>query len=204
MGQATNRKKKKRELTDTEKITEAFSHPVRVEAWLLIYQQPCSPNRVAEILGEPVANVAYHVRVLEECECIELAETFQRRGAVEHVYRAVKRPEVRSVEDWEAIPPDERRRTSLFGLQLIVSDCVAAQNTDTFDARLDRHLSRIPMELDDEGWQQAAEAFDEFRDKIMGINADCATRLADDPEIQTVPAIGALLMFQRAPVPSSK
>lgn len=203
MAQASKRRRKKRKLTDAEKITEAFKHLVRVNAWLLIYQQPSSPNRISEILNEPLANVAYHVRVLEECECIELAELNQRRGAVEHVYRAVQRLAIRSVKHWEEIPPAERRHISLLGVQWIFGECVAAQNADTFDARIDRHLSRIPMELDDKGWQLAGEALNALRDRLMEIDADCATRVADDPEIPTFPALGGLLMFQRAPVPSS-
>jgi hypothetical protein len=200
MAQAT-RRKGKRELTDGEKVTVAFSHELRVLAWLAIYQEPCSPVAIAEAFDRPVPNIAYHVRVLLECDCIELAETIQRRGAVEHVYRAVKRLEVRSVEEWEAISPAERHKISLLGVQLIVGDCVAAQNADTFDARLNRHLSRIPMELDDEAWELAARAFDEFRDRLMDIAAECAERVAADPEITTVPTLAGLLMFQRAPLP---
>jgi predicted ArsR family transcriptional regulator len=51
----------------------------------------CSPKAIAEVLGLDVRQVAYHVRVLRKLGCIELVETQQRRGTVEHIYRAVDR-----------------------------------------------------------------------------------------------------------------
>ncbi len=61
---------------------------MRARALSLIVAGPKSPARIAAELGLDVRSVAYHVRVLKRLGCIELVETRQRRGAVEHVYRA--------------------------------------------------------------------------------------------------------------------
>lgn len=78
------------------RLAKALSSQLRAEALALIGEGVDSPKQVAEKLGLDVRNVAYHVRVLRNLGCIELAETQQRRGTVEHIYRlterALKRP----------------------------------------------------------------------------------------------------------------
>jgi DNA-binding transcriptional ArsR family regulator len=73
------------------RLAKALSNPLRARALSLIAEGVDSPKAIAEALGEDVRGVAYHVRVLHELGCIELNETHQRRGAVEHVYRVTKR-----------------------------------------------------------------------------------------------------------------
>jgi predicted transcriptional regulator len=67
----------------------ALAHPLRARALKLFGDAPKSPNQVAKELGVDVSSLAYHVRVLRKLGCIELVETKQRRGALEHFYRAV-------------------------------------------------------------------------------------------------------------------
>ena len=55
----------------------------------LIAEGIASPKAIAVELDLDVRSVAYHVRVLRKLGCIELVETQQRRGAVEHIYRVV-------------------------------------------------------------------------------------------------------------------
>lgn len=52
-----------------------------------------SPKEIAGHLGEKLGNVSYHVRILARLGLIELVRETPRRGAVEHHYRAVPRPE---------------------------------------------------------------------------------------------------------------
>jgi DNA-binding transcriptional ArsR family regulator len=46
-----------------------------------------SPREVSRVLGEPLSNVSYHVRVLAECEAITLDSTKPVRGSMQHFYR---------------------------------------------------------------------------------------------------------------------
>ena len=52
-----------------------------------------SPKELATSLGEKLGNVSYHVRILARLGLIELIRETPRRGAVEHHYRSVPRPE---------------------------------------------------------------------------------------------------------------
>ena len=74
-----------------QRLAKALSSPLRARALSLIARGVASPKAIAEELGLDVRTVAYHVRVLRELGCIELTETQQRRGAVEHIYRVADR-----------------------------------------------------------------------------------------------------------------
>lgn len=74
-----------------QRLAKALSNSLRVQALDLIAEGIASPKLIAETLGLDVRNVAYHVRVLKQLGCVELVETHQRRGAVEHVYRVTER-----------------------------------------------------------------------------------------------------------------
>jgi predicted ArsR family transcriptional regulator len=73
-----------------QRLAKALSHSLRAQALALVVEGTAnSPKAIAGMLGLDVRHVAYHVRVLRKLGCIELVETQQRRGAVEHLYRAV-------------------------------------------------------------------------------------------------------------------
>jgi DNA-binding CsgD family transcriptional regulator len=73
-----------------QRLAKALSHSVRAEALTLIAEGVASPKQIAERLGADIRSVAYHVRVLQRLGCIELVETRQRRGALEHIYKPTK------------------------------------------------------------------------------------------------------------------
>jgi len=74
-----------------QRLAKALSNSLRAQALKLIAEGVASPKAIAEQLDLDVRGVAYHVRVLRELGCIEMVETQQRRGAVEHIYRVVDR-----------------------------------------------------------------------------------------------------------------
>src|SRR3954465_10750603 len=73
-------------------VAKAFAHPLRVQILIILNEKVASPNMLAQQLDQSLNLVAYHVRVLEKYDCIELVDTKQRRGATEHFYRATRRP----------------------------------------------------------------------------------------------------------------
>ena len=75
-----------------QRLAKALSHPLRVRVLTLLNQRVASPSELAEELGAPLGNVAYHVRILLDLDLLELVSTTPRRGAVEHHYRAIERP----------------------------------------------------------------------------------------------------------------
>jgi DNA-binding transcriptional ArsR family regulator len=139
------------------RLAKALSHPLRAHILVVLNERIASPNEIAEMLGERLPNVSYHVRALVELECIELVRTAQRRGAIEHYYRALKRPFF-SDRDWKRLPRSARQALADLGLQLIWDDVSQAIEAGTLAARPDMHVSRSPLVLDERGWGELSDA----------------------------------------------
>ena len=60
-------------------VAKAFAHPLRVQILIILNERVASPNLLAQELDQSLNLVAYHVRVLEKYDCIELVDTKQRR-----------------------------------------------------------------------------------------------------------------------------
>jgi DNA-binding transcriptional ArsR family regulator len=166
------------------RVVKALGHPVRVQALTILNERIASPNEISKELGQAVGHVSYHVKVLRECECIELVDTAPRRGAMEHYYRATSRAFL-DVSNWAAVPESVRPGLSGSLMQTIFEDASNALTTGTFDKREDRHLSWTPMIVDGKGWAELAEGLEEMLERIFAIQAASAERLtkADEPGV---------------------
>lgn len=71
------------------RVVKALGHPTRVRILnVLRDRELASPVELSAELGVPLGTIGYHVRRLELLGFIELARRTQRRGAIEHHYRA--------------------------------------------------------------------------------------------------------------------
>jgi DNA-binding transcriptional ArsR family regulator len=168
------------------RIAKALSHPMRARILVILNERVASPNEIAETIDERLPNVSYHVRALLDLGCIELVDTAQRRGAIEHYYRAVVRPFF-SDSDWKRIPRSGRQAISDTVLRVIWEDVSNAIKAGTFDSRPDRYLTHSPMRLDDQGWLEAADVMAKAHAQIERIESQSARRLkkSTDPGIAT-------------------
>jgi DNA-binding transcriptional ArsR family regulator len=168
------------------RLAKALSHPMRTHILAILNEQVASPNEIAQMLGERLPNVSYHVRALNDLGCIELVRTAQRRGAIEHYYRALQRPFF-SDRDWKRLPRSARQAVADMGLQMIWEEVSDSIRDGTFENRSDRHLSRSPLELDQEGWGELNELLAKTLSDAEAIGAKSAKRLAksDTPGIPT-------------------
>jgi DNA-binding transcriptional ArsR family regulator len=135
------------------RLAKALSHPMRTRILTILNEQVASPNEIAQMIDERLPNVSYHVRALHDLGTIELVRTAQRRGAIEHYYRALMRPFF-SDRDWKRLPKSGRQAVTDVVLQLIWDDTSSAIKAGTFESRADRHLTRSPLVLDEEGWSE--------------------------------------------------
>jgi DNA-binding transcriptional ArsR family regulator len=167
-----------------QRLAKALSHPMRTHILAILNERVASPNEIADMLDERLPNVSYHVRVLLDLGCLELVRTAQRRGAIEHYYRAVQRPFF-SDRDWKRLPRSGRRAVSDVALQMIWEDVADAVRAGTFDARLDRHLSRSPFTVDEKGWGELHDLLARTLEQAERIAARSAKRVraGDGPGI---------------------
>jgi DNA-binding transcriptional ArsR family regulator len=161
-------------------LLKALAHPVRARALTVLNQRVASPSELAAEQEEAVGYVAYHVRVLNELGLIELVETQQVRGATEHFYRGAVKPYL-SDEFWGKLPEDARSGISVAGLDVLNRAIKEAFEARTFDARTDRHLSNVTLNLDEAGWREANALLNSCLESLMRIGAECEARDGDRP-----------------------
>jgi DNA-binding transcriptional ArsR family regulator len=158
------------------RIAKALSHPMRARILGILDERVASPNEIAEMIDERLPNVSYHVRALLDLGCIELVDTAQRRGAIEHYYKAIIRPFF-SDRDWKRLPRPGRQAISDVALRVIWEDVSAAMKAGTFEARADRHLSHNDVELDEKGWADLSKVLAKALEDVERIASASASRL---------------------------
>lgn len=162
-------------------VAKAFAHPLRVQILIILNEKVASPNMLAQQLDQSLNLVAYHVRVLEKYDCIELVDTKQRRGATEHFYRATRR-QFLSDDEWSRLPASLRPGMAGAVLKTVFEDLEAASKSGTLDEVDDMHLSRTPMVLDREGWDDVSSALKGCLNRLLEIQAEASERMAESGE----------------------
>lgn len=177
-------------------LVRALAHPLRVEILQVLNEREASPNELMGMLRQPLGNVAYHSRVLEKCGCIEEVRTVQRRGAVEHYFRAVPRSYI-GHQDWRRVPRSVRGGVSGASIDGFLSRVFAALEEGTIDDREDTILNWMSLAVDQVGWVQVAEVLGEALSRLQAVHEQSRQRLEITGEEATAMIVG-LAAFEAA------
>jgi DNA-binding transcriptional ArsR family regulator len=164
---------------DDPRYVKALSHPLRVRILAMLQERTASPSQLSEWLGATLGTTAYHVRSLHQLGLIELADETRVRGAIEHHYRAGKRPMV-SEEAWAQAPPIAKQAAVGSALQMVDEYARKSAAEGGFD-RAEAHLSRTSLKLDDKGWDQLNKACLKFVEQVEKIEAGAKERQQKRP-----------------------
>jgi DNA-binding transcriptional ArsR family regulator len=177
-------------------LAAAMSHPTRVYAMGILTERDASPRELADHLGEPLNNVTYHVNQLRDLGCIELVRTERARGGrvLEHFYRTTQRPYF-DEDAWAVLSGEERRGVIWSIAQMISKDITAAIASGSFFAEDDKHISRSPMSVDEEGWGEISELLNRTSKELLEIEERVAGR-TDDGAPARVDAKVEILQFR--------
>jgi len=157
-------------------------HPLRVRILEVANDRDISPVQfLRDGLAPPgaygLSHISHHFSELEKGGCLRVVELIPRRGSVEHVYRGLARAYF-SDEDWEALPPAERRKVTRTMLQGLMARADSAITADTFDKRTNRHLSWLAMPVDEQGWIALTELQTDTLRRAEEIRVEAGERLA--------------------------
>ncbi len=130
--------------------------------------------------------------MLREYECVELVRTEPRRGALQHFYRAIARPNLDEGQ-WRTLPSSIRGELSGETLQELVSDLGASADAGQLDDP-ELVLTRTPLELDEKAFKKLNKLLAKTHEQALAIAAESAGRAAAD----RFPTELALLHFKRA------
>ena len=173
---------KKTDAALDQRLIKALAHPLRERILQALNENVASPAQLARALDEPLGNVSYHVKILLECEAIELVRTAPVRGAIEHFYRATMRSYL-SDDDWEALPLSVRRGSDAQNLRQIWTDVADAVEDGGFDNPRS-HISWTKLDFDEEGHEKFAGALDAFLAKALEIQGEVRSREANLPDAE--------------------
>ena len=162
-----------------ERLAKALSHPLRQRILQRLNDAGVrSPNELSRELGDPLGNVSYHVRILRELDCVELVRTEQRRGALEHYYRATAEPWLDD-EQWARLPAAFRRKTLGRTLSEILEGASAASRETGFD-HPEVKVDRIELELDEQAWKDIVALLNETHEAALKIQSEAAARRSEN------------------------
>ena len=158
------------------RVIRALGHPLRMRILTLLNQRVASPAGLARELGAPLGQVSYHVKILRECEAIELVRTEPVRGAIEHFYRPTMRAELDD-PTWARLPLSVRREIAGQTVGQIVDRLGEAVEGDGFDdERI--HVSWTPLELDGAGYDAIVDLLAKTLERVVEIQAESTNRAA--------------------------
>jgi DNA-binding transcriptional ArsR family regulator len=178
-----------------QRLVKALGHPIRYRALIILNERVASPSEIATELGESLGVVSYHMRTLEALGCIELVRRAQRRGAVEHYYRAIVRPWIPDEQILD-LPKSLRQTLTASTFNLLVEDVVAASKGDGFE-RPDHCMVRYWLFLDEEGWQELSGLLQTVLERAMVLAGEAQNRVIESGEEGMIPAILGIQLFER-------
>lgn len=160
------------------RLAAAVSHPTRAGAFRILSDREASPREIGIELDEPINNVTYHVQQLVKLGCAEPVRTAPVRGGrvVEHFYRATRLAWI-DEDEWEGLGPTERHAFSTSVMRAFASDLNDAMAAGTFFEPDDKHLSRTPMTVDEEGWNEVKTLLNETLTSLIEIRSKVSERV---------------------------
>ena len=165
-------------------VVKAIGHPLRLQLLSRLNERVASPVELARELGESVQLVSYHVRILRDLGFVELVSTTPRRGAIEHHYRAVRRPFF-SDADLAALPPNARATLVGGALEGIFAHVAHAHEHGIFEQQRNSNITSADVVLDQEAWDKLAERVAEVYDLALDLQAEAVPRIQDGAESLT-------------------
>jgi|GEM_PF-579476 len=160
-------------------------HPVQIEALTILSEREASPKQIAVELGLTKAKssyVSYHVRKLQERGLVRLVRTVPVRGVKERFYKA-SAPFVVMGETAERMSLQERLGLSSWTISCINRDFLSALEAKSIDERTDRHLTRVPLLLDEQALAELFEVHNQLFYRIKEIQVESDRRRENSGEI---------------------
>jgi hypothetical protein len=195
-GKPKNTRKGRSARAMEQRISHSVNHPVRLDAMSILVERVASPKELQKMLRVPLGTASFHVKELFADDAIELVKTVQRRGAVEHYYRAKVRPEVTD-EEWRAMPKPARRKFAATLLQAIVAEGLASLRHGMMDTDDDLYLVWMPVRLSAEGRDEVYELHAEMHERLEEVKArDEARQIEGEGDLPV--RIVAMMGFERS------
>lgn len=154
---------------------------------------PASLEEIARKTGAPIDRVQAAIANLMGADLIVALEEKAEDGEKRVIYHS----NTDMIEDdhWERMTLAERETASRQIANMVTAEIDQAIELGTFDARTDRHLSRLPLLLDEQGWRELMALHHQTLDASIQIQAESAERLQRSDK-QGIPGSSVQAMFE--------
>lgn len=180
------------------RLSKVFADPLRMKILAECNLREMSPKLFyREFGGGSLSRVSRAFDLLAEYGWLEQTRTEtggKRRGAVEHFYRATESA-VFDEELWPDVPDSMKALVSWRIIETFNARVREAMEAGTIDARDDRHLSWMPLRLDEQGWGNVLGRIDGIFHWLFEEQEDANERMAKSGE-KPIPMTVALAAFE--------
>lgn len=180
------------ETESIEPLLQALQHPVRAQVLTVLNDRNASAAELAEIVGEPIGKVRYHLRALSKSGLIGWEEAKDRRGVREYFW-VVRTSQVIEDEQFLDLTPEQIRMLAVFGLRLMFNDATTALREGAFARRNDHCLTRFRPQVDERGWKELVKVYRSAIEGIERVTDRASTRLERSGEEPVL--VSAVLML---------
>jgi len=169
----------------TMRLAKVFADPLNLKILTELNLAPSSATQLKQTIGGSSV-YAFDRRCKMLCELgwavkVDSKTGGRRRGAKEIFYRATG-PAYFETSVWKELSHGARCGMSGKTLQQFEEKVVEAIHAGTFDKRHDRHLSWMPLSVDERGWNRVIALLDRFFDELFPTQKAAKERLADTGE----------------------
>jgi DNA-binding transcriptional ArsR family regulator len=180
-----------------QRLVRSLAHPLRIQILEALTDHVASPNALANQLETGLSDVAYHTRALDRYGALELVDTAQRRGAVEHFYKAKPEAFVGGA-NWRKVPRTVRGGITAATLQTFLDKAIAALEAGTLDGRDDTVFRWMPLFVDEEGWGEVVSILEEATKLLLAAHLRSQDRLNDSGGQGGVSTVVGMAAFETA------
>jgi DNA-binding transcriptional ArsR family regulator len=177
-------------------LVESLTDPFRGKLFTVIAEakEDVSVRQLAQMLGEPVRKVRYHLDALVDRELVGIARETRRRGVIERGYRAEVVPVI-STEQYGELEESQSRKIALLAVGFVLADLKAVAAAGMLGERLGHAEIRVPGEVDRQGWMELAAVQDQAYAQVQEVLSRSAERLAGSHE-QPISSVSVQLLYE--------
>lgn len=184
-----------RSQANLSRLAVVYANPTRLRIVTELWMREMSPQTYWSAFGGgTLKSIERHFKILTEYGWLRLVEKKKvgDRGWPQSFYRATEAA-VFDTKTWCSLPYSIRFAFSCGTFEQLIERVVEAMKAGTFDARDDRHLSWVPLALDQHGWDRVISRLDALFESLSEEQADAKIRLDrsdEEPILMTVGLAG--------------
>jgi hypothetical protein len=181
-------------------LATAVGNPWRFRILEAASLSDLSPSAFVREYGGEISNISRHFRQLAKwgyLQEVERKSGGHRRGGVEHLYRSVYRAHIDTPSS-RGLSKLLREDISEAILAAYLKEVRAALDAGTFDADVDRHLSWMALELNEECFQELGGWLDEVLSRLPALQEKARKQMKESGE-EPIDATVGLASFRVPP-----